>query len=108
MNKYSSVASKSSSKAKGRLRLRNVSIDSVESFPNLISLSMLANADQGLTVCTTFYNQDIPGSFCLKTCVRPIVCSIEVFHVAASNENLATFPLSGTGGNWKKSPVMTN
>ena len=35
---------------------------------------------------------DVPGSFCRKTCVNPMVCSIDVFHVAASNENFDIRP----------------
>ena len=47
-------------------------------------------------------------SFCRNTCVRMTVCSMHFFHSGLSKaKNGSVLPLV-TGGNWKKSPVMTN
>ena len=71
MSTHSSVAEISSSYRRGRESRWNSLIDAGVSLPNLISLSMLANV----------------GSFCRKTCVRRMVCSIVLFQVAASKAN---------------------
>ena len=88
-NTHSSVGSIPSVYFGSRLSLMNLEIESRDSSPNRISLSMSMNS----------------VSRCRKTFVRLTVASMHSPHDFASNANVGC-PLLVTGGSWKKSPVM--